>query len=233
MNRTGRYNATSSVEGAVDPRIIAAIAGGGLLLIVLATGVRVIREYERGVVLRLGRRGPVRSPGMRYILPLGIDRMTRVDLRSDPLEVPMHEVMTRDGVPVEVSVTVHLEVLNPLLAITRVVDYRRATSQLAHAALRDVVATTGLRDLLLDQETMRSALASFITVRIEPWGLAATAVDLEDVVLPEALQRAMARHTDDRSEHHSEVDLRGRGIAAPRDTEPAAVIDPATRRMRA
>ena len=180
----------------MDPGIIAAIAGGSCALIVLSTGLRIIKEYQRGVVLRFGRRGPLLEPGLRYILPLGIDRLTKVDLRSAPLEIPAHEVITHDGVPVHVSAAVHLQVLNPLLAVTRVLDYRQSTAQLVHAALRDVVGRTGLRELLLNQEAMRDALARFLDVRTEPWGIRVTSVDLEDVVLPEAMQRAMARQAD-------------------------------------
>jgi regulator of protease activity HflC (stomatin/prohibitin superfamily) len=180
----------------VEPGIIAAIAGGSCALIALSTGLRVIREYQRGVVLRLGRRGPLLEPGLRYILPLGIDRLTKVDLRSAPLEVPAHEVITHDGVPVRVSAAVHLQVLNPLLAVTRVVDYRASTAQIVHAALRDVVAGAGLRELLLNGEGVRDALARFVDTRTEPWGIRVTSVDVEEVVLPEAMQRAMARHAE-------------------------------------
>jgi regulator of protease activity HflC (stomatin/prohibitin superfamily) len=180
----------------LEPGIIAAIVGGSCALIALASGLRVIREYQRGVVLRLGRRGPLLDPGLRYILPLGIDRLTKVDLRSAPLQVPAHQVITHDGVPVRVSVAVHLQVLNPLLAVTRVVDYRVSTAQLIHAALRDVVAATGLRDLLLNGEAVRDALARFVDSRTEPWGIRVTTVDVEDVVLPEAMQRAMARQAE-------------------------------------
>jgi regulator of protease activity HflC (stomatin/prohibitin superfamily) len=184
----------------VEPAIIAAIAGGSCALIALASGLRVIREYQRGVVLRFGRRGPLLGPGLRYILPLGIDRLTKVDLRSAPLEVPAHEVITHDGVPVRVSAAVHLQVLNPLLAVTRVVDYRTSTAQIVHAALRDVVAATGLRELLLNGEATRDALSRFIDARTEPWGLRITSVDIEEVVLPEAMQRAMARQAEMRSQ---------------------------------
>jgi regulator of protease activity HflC (stomatin/prohibitin superfamily) len=182
----------------VEPGIIAAIVGGSCALIALASGLRVIREYQRGVVLRLGRRGPMLEPGLRYILPLGIDRLTKVDLRSAPLEVSAHEVITHDGVPVRVSAAVHLQVLNPLLAVTRVVDYHASTAQVVHAALRDVVAGAGLRELLLNGEAVREALARFVDARTEPWGIRVTAVDVEDVVLPEAMQRAMARQAEQR-----------------------------------
>jgi regulator of protease activity HflC (stomatin/prohibitin superfamily) len=184
----------------VEPAIIAAIAGGSCVLIAaLASGLRVIREYQRGVVLRFGRRGPLLEPGLRYVLPLGIDRLIKVDLRSAPLEVPAHEVITHDGVPVRVSAAVHLQVLNPLLAVTRVVDYRSSTTQIVHAALRDVVAATGLRELLLNGEATRDALSRFVDARTEPWGVRITSVDIEDVVLPEAMQRAMARQAELRS----------------------------------
>ena len=189
----------------MEPGIIAAIAvGGSCVLLVLASGLRIIREYQRGVVLRFGRRGPMLEPGLRYILPLGIDRLTKVDLRSAPLEVPAHEVITHDGVPVRVSAAVHLQVVNPLLAVTRIVDYRQSTAQLVHAALRDVVASTGLRELLLNQEAMRTALAHFVDARTEPWGIRITSVDLEDVVLPEAMQRAMARRAETRGDQPTE-----------------------------
>ncbi len=180
----------------MEPGVIAAIVGGSCALIVLASGLRVIREYQRGVVLRLGRRGPLLEPGLRYILPLGIDRLTKVDLRSSPLQVPPHDVITHDGVPVRVSVAVHLQVLNPLLAVTRVLDYRVSTAQIVHAALRDVVAGAGLRELLLSGEAVRDALSRFVDARTEPWGIRVTAVDIEEVILPEAMQRAMARQAE-------------------------------------
>jgi regulator of protease activity HflC (stomatin/prohibitin superfamily) len=208
----------------VDPGIIAAIAGGSCALIVLSTGLRIIKEYQRGVVLRFGRRGPLLEPGLRYILPLGIDRLTKVDLRSAPLEIPAHEVITHDGVPVHVSAAVHLQVLNPLLAVTRVLDYRQSTGQLVHAALRDVVGRTGLRELLLNQEAMREALARFLDVRTEPWGIRVTSVDLEDVVLPEAMQRAMARQADLRAAPPAERVLSKEAAEVARQLEATAGI---------
>jgi hypothetical protein len=180
----------------VEPAIIAAIAASSCALGVLASGFRVIREYQRGVVLRLGRRGPLLEPGLRYVLPLGVDRLTKVDLRSAPLEVAPHEVITHDGVPVRVSAAAHLQVLNPLLAVTRVLDYRASTAQVVHAALRDVVAGLGLRELLLNGDSTREALSRFLDGRTEPWGIRVTAVDIEDIVLPEAMQRAMARQAE-------------------------------------
>ncbi len=207
----------------MEPGIIAAIVGGSCALIALASGLRIIREYQRGVVLRLGRRGPLLEPGLRYILPLGVDRLTKVDLRSAPLEVPSHEVMTHDGVPVRVSAAVHLQVLNPLLAVTRVVDYRASTAQVVHAALRDVVAGTGLRELLLNGEAMRDSLSRFVDSRAEPWGIRITSVDIEEVVLPDAMQRAMARQAELRSPAAGRPQVEGGGEFA-RQLEATAAI---------
>ncbi len=188
----------------MDPASIAAVIVGSCALIALSSGLRVISEYERGVVLRFGRRGPLLEPGLRFILPFGIDRLVRVDLRSAVLPVPAHEVITRDGVPVRVGAVVHLQVLNPLLAVTRVIDYRRSTSQLVQTALREVIARLGLRELLLDQEHVRTELARFVESRAEPWGIRITSVDVREVKLPEAMERAMARHAEIRGEQQAE-----------------------------
>lgn len=210
----------------MDPGIIATIAGGAVVLVVAVFGLRVVREHERAVVLRLGRRGPVLAPGLHYVLPFGIDRLTRVDLRSRPLPVDAHEVITHDGVPVRVSTVAHLQVLNPLLAVTRVVDYRAAAGQLVHAALREVVAARGLREVLLDQADLRDALSRFVEARMEPWGVAVTAIDVDEVLLPEAMQRAMARYAELRGEQQPFAELPGRPVAA--ETQPAAGDDELT-----
>ena len=202
----------------MDPAIIATVVLGSVALVAVASGLRVIREYERGVVLRLGRRGPVLSPGLRAIFPFGIDRLLRVDLRATSVDITGHEVISRDGVPVRVSVTAQYQVLNPLLAVTRVVDYRAATTALVGAALRDVVSRSGLRDLLVDQDSVRAALTLFVDARSEPWGVRVTAVDVQGVELPDALRRAMARQaealgsgasaTDD--PHHADLETANR-----------------------
>ncbi len=212
------------VEGFVEPVIIAAIVGGSCVLVVLASGFRVIREYQRGVVLRLGRRGPLLGPGLRYILPLGIDRLTKVDLRSAPLDVPAHEVITHDGVPVRVSAAVHLQVLNPLLAVTRVVDFRASTALVVHAALRDVVAADRAARAAARRRRGARRPLRFVDARTEPWGIRVTAVDIADIVLPEAMQRAMARQAEMRARpaEHDEGD--GGGTEFARQLEATAAI---------
>jgi regulator of protease activity HflC (stomatin/prohibitin superfamily) len=180
----------------VDPAIIAAVALASCALVALATCLRVIAEYERGVVLRLGRRGPLLEPGLRLLLPLRIDRLIRVDLRSSVLQIPLAEVITRDGVPVRVAASAHLQVLNPLLAVTRVADYQLSTRELVQAAIRDVAARTDLRALLVDQAGVRDAIGRFVDPRAEPWGIRITAVDLRQLELPPAMQRAMERQAE-------------------------------------
>ncbi len=196
----------------MDPVIIAAVVVAACALVVLASGFRVIAEYQRGVVLRLGRRGPLLEPGLRFIVPFGVDRLIRVDLRSSLLEVPTQEVITHDGVPVRVSASVHLQVLNPVLAVTRVIDYRRSTTRLVQAALREVVGHTGLRGLLVEPETVRDGLGRFVDARTEPWGIRITEIDVRDVELPAAMQRAMeqqaeilGRHQTQRMEADAEI----------------------------
>ncbi|HEY7928274.1 MAG TPA: SPFH domain-containing protein [Candidatus Dormibacteraeota bacterium] len=188
----------------MDPVIIAAVVAAACALVVLASGIRVIAEYQRGVVLRLGRRGPLLEPGLRIILPFGIDRLIRVDLRSSLLEVPTQEVITHDGVPVQVSASVHLQVLNPILAVTRVIDYRRSTSRLVQAALREVVGHTGLRGLLVEPETVRDALGRFVDARTEPWGIRITEIDVREVELPAAMQRAMEQQAEILGRHQTQ-----------------------------
>jgi regulator of protease activity HflC (stomatin/prohibitin superfamily) len=205
----------------VGPVIIAAVVVPVCALVALASGLRVIAEYQRGVVLRLGRRGPLLEPGLRFVVPFGIDRLIRVDMRSSLLEVPTLEVITQDGVPVQVSASVHLQVLNPILAVTRVIDYRRSTSRLVQAALREVVGRTGLRGLLVEPDTAREALSSFVDARTEPWGIRITEIDVRDIELPAAMRRAMeqqaeavGRHQTQRMEADAEIATARRLAAA-------------------
>jgi regulator of protease activity HflC (stomatin/prohibitin superfamily) len=188
----------------VDAGIIAAIVAGACAVLVLGSGLRVIAEYQRGVVLRLGRRGPLLQPGLRFILPLGIDRLIRVDLRSTVLTVAPRDVFTGDGVPLRVAATVHMQVLNAVLAVTRVTDYRESTRQLVEAALRDVVGKSGLRTVLVDQEAIRAAMGRFIDPRAEPWGIGVTDVDVSDIELPEAMRQAMQTQAEVRGREQVE-----------------------------
>jgi regulator of protease activity HflC (stomatin/prohibitin superfamily) len=208
----------------VDPGIIAAIVAAVVVLVVLASGLRVIAEFQRGVVLRFGRRGPLLDPGLRFILPLGLDRLIRVDLRSSLLEVPALEVITSEGVPVQVSASVHLQVLNPILAVTRVIDYRRSTSRLVQASLREVVGHTTLRALLVEPEAVRDALGTFLDARTEPWGIRITEIDVRDIELPSAMQRAMQDQAEVVARHQTEQIQADAEIATARRLAAAAEV---------
>lgn len=191
-------------EGPLDPAVISAVAVSAVALVVLASGVRVIAEHQRGVVLRLGRRGPVLSPGLRYILPLRLDRLVRVDLRSTLLEVPAETLFTADGVPVTVGAAAQVEVLNALLAVTRVIDYRASAVQLVQSALRDAVGRLDLRTLLVNQATVRAEVGRFVDERSEPWGLRVTEVALRGVELPESMRRTMDQQAEIRGRQQTQ-----------------------------
>ena len=186
------------------PAIIAAVVVAALVIAVCVSGLHTVYEYERGVVLRLGRRGPLLSPGLHFILPFGIDRLIRVDLRSTVLRLPPHEVTTADGVPVSLTAAVHLQVVNPLLAVTRVVDHRASSVQVAHAAVLDVASRFNLRMLMTDQAMVRDELSRFVDERAAAWGVQVTAIDLKDIALPAALRRAMDQR----------IELQGRAALA-------------------
>ena len=187
------------------PAIIAAVVVAALAIGVCVSGLHTVYEYERGVVLRLGRRGPLLAPGLHLIIPFGIDRLIRVDLRSTVLRLPPHEVTTSDGVPVTLTAAVHLQVVNPLLAVTRVVDHRASSVQVAHAAVLDVASRFNLRALMTDQALVRDELSRFVDERAAAWGVQVTAIDLKDIALPAALRRAMDQR----------IELRGRGSLPP------------------
>jgi regulator of protease activity HflC (stomatin/prohibitin superfamily) len=208
----------------VDPVIIAAIVAPVVVLVVLASGLRVIAEFQRGVVLRFGRRGPLLDPGLRFILPFGIDKLLRVDVRSSLLEVPALEVITSEGVPLQVSASVHLQVLNPTLAVTRVIDYRRSTARLVQASLREVVGRTTLRALLVDPEAVRDALGTFVDARTEPWGIRITEIDVRDIELPAAMQKAMQDQAEVVARHQTEQIQADAEIATARRLAAAAEV---------
>lgn len=208
----------------MDPFVVAAVVLGACVLASVATGLRVIKEYERGVVLRLGRRGPLLRPGLRLLLPLGIDRLVRVDLRSRPLSIPPCDVFTSDGVPIRVSATAHVQVVNALLALTRVADHRQSAVPVVQAALRDAIGRVGLRDVLINQDALRDAVGRFVDARTEPWGLRVSDVDLGDVELPMAMRRAMERQAELRGGDRAETLEAQPGLAATRRLTAAAAM---------
>ncbi|MDR5683243.1 MAG: slipin family protein [Armatimonadota bacterium] len=166
--------------------------------------IRIVREYERGVIFRLGRLVGAKGPGLFILWPV-IDRMIKVDLRIVTLDVPRQEMMTRDNVPVTVDAVVYFRVVNPEDAIVRVEDFVRATSLYAQTTLRSVIGQHELDDLLARREKVNQQLQQTIDEATDPWGIKVTAVEVKDVALPEGMKRAMARQAETERERRAKI----------------------------
>ncbi len=174
------------------------------VLMILAAVVKVVREYERGVVFRLGRLMGPRGPGLILLVPF-IERMQRIDLRTVTLDVPPQEVITRDNVTVRVSAVAYFRVVDPNAAIVNVTDYNRATSQIAQTTLRSVLGQSSLDDLLSEREKINERLQQIIDEQTEPWGVKVSIVEVKDVELPQSMQRAMARQAEAERDKRAKV----------------------------
>ncbi|MCL6440240.1 MAG: slipin family protein [Thermoleophilum sp.] len=180
------------------------IALAVVALILIGSAVRVLREYERGVVFRLGRLVGARGPGLVLLVPI-IDRMVSVDLRTVTLNVPPQEVITRDNVPVSVNAVCYFRVVDPVNAIVQVEAYREATSQIAQTTLRAVVGRAELDELLSQRERLNAELQRIIDEQTEPWGVKVTTVEIKDVEIPKNMQRAMARQAEAERERRAKI----------------------------
>jgi regulator of protease activity HflC (stomatin/prohibitin superfamily) len=174
------------------------------VLIVLGMAVRVLREYERGVVFRLGRLIATKGPGLILLIPL-IDRMERVDLRTVTLNIPPQEVITRDNVPSSVNAVAYFRVVDANRSIVEVENFLLATSQIAQTALRSVLGKAELDQLLSERERLNEELQKIIDESTEPWGVKVTAVEIKDVEIPEQMQRAMARQAEAERERRAKI----------------------------
>ncbi|GIH81504.1 slipin family protein [Planobispora longispora] len=183
--------------------VVAAVAAVAVLVVPMAA-VRVLREYERGVVFRLGRLRAPLQPGLRPVLP-GLDRMVRVDLRVVTLTIPPQEVITRDNVPARVNAVVMFRIVNPILSVTAVENHAVATSQIAQTTLRSVVGRADLDTLLAHRADLNEDLTRSIDAQTAPWGVQVQVVEIKDVEIPEAMQRAMAREAEAERERRAKV----------------------------
>src|ERR1700755_2693200 len=165
------------------------------ILIFLGSAVRVLREYERGVIFRLGRLIAQKGPGLIILIPV-IDRMVRVDLRTVTLHIPPQEVITRDNGPSRVNAVASFRVIDPNKAIVEVENFLLATSQISQTALRSVLGKAEFDQLLSERERLNEELQKIIDESTEPWGVKVTAVEIKDVEIPEQMQRAMARQAE-------------------------------------
>ena len=174
------------------------------LLIVFFAAVKVVREYERGVVFRLGRLVGPRGPGLILLVPF-IERMQKVDLRTVTMDIPAQEVITKDNVTVRVNAVAYFRVLDPNAAVVNIADYVRATSQIAQTTLRSVLGQSTLDDLLTERETINIRLQQIIDEQTEPWGIKVSVVEVKDVELPQSMQRAMARQAEAEREKRAKI----------------------------
>jgi regulator of protease activity HflC (stomatin/prohibitin superfamily) len=176
-----------------------------LVLVVAASTIRIAKEYERGVVFRLGRLIELRGPGLFLILPFGVDRLTKVDLRVITLEVPPQEVITSDNVTVKVSAVIFFQVLDARAAITRVFNFVMATSQIAQTTLRAVLGQSTLDELLSSRDKINQTLQAIIDKQTEPWGVKVAAVEVKDAELAPTMVRALARQAEAEREKRAKI----------------------------
>jgi regulator of protease activity HflC (stomatin/prohibitin superfamily) len=174
------------------------------LLIVLSAAIKVVKEYERGVVFRLGRLVGPRGPGLILLIPF-IERMVKVDLRTVTMDVPSQEVITRDNVTVRVNAVAYFRVTDPNAAVVNVADYIRATSQISQTTLRSVLGQSSLDELLSEREQINQQLQQIIDDQTEPWGIKVSVVEVKDVELPQSMQRAMARQAEAEREKRAKI----------------------------
>jgi regulator of protease activity HflC (stomatin/prohibitin superfamily) len=186
------------------------MAGAGLLVIIiigifiLANAIRILREYERGVIFRLGRLIGAKGPGLILLIPI-VDRMVRVSLRVVTMDVPSQDVITRDNVSVKVNAVVYFRVMDVNKAIVEVVDYLYATSMIAQTTLRSVLGQVELDDLLTNRDKINQQLQHIIDEQTEPWGIKVSVVEVKNVDLPEEMRRAIARQAEAERERRAKV----------------------------
>ncbi len=180
------------------------IAVLALAAVLVPLSVRIIKEYQRGVIFRLGRLVGAPGPGLFFLVPLA-ETMTKVDLRIATIDVPAQEAITRDNVTIKVNAVVYFRILDPEAAIVKVADFTRATREIAQTTLRSVLGQSELDDLVTARDQLNQQLQQIITERTEPWGIKVTAVEIDDVELPESMQRAMARQAEAERERRAKV----------------------------
>jgi regulator of protease activity HflC (stomatin/prohibitin superfamily) len=203
-------------------------------LIAVGASVRILREYERGVIFRLGRLIAQKGPGLILLIPF-IDRMVKVDLRTVTLNIPPQEVITRDNVPAGVNAVAYFRVIDPRKAITEVENYLLATSQISQTALRSVLGKAEFDQLLSERERLNEELQTIIDESTEPWGVKVTAVEIKDVEIPEQMQRAIARQAEAERERRAKIiNSEGEFQAAQKLTDAADIIstNPASLQLR-
>jgi regulator of protease activity HflC (stomatin/prohibitin superfamily) len=175
------------------------------VIFLVASAVRIVNEYERGVIFSLGRlKGPAKGPGLFFLVPIR-DKMIKVDLRTVTMDVPPQDVITRDNVPARVNAVVYFRVMDPNRSVVEVENYVLATSQISQTTLRSVLGQKDLDDLLTNREAINEELQVIVDEHTEPWGVKVSAVEVKDVEIPQQMQRAMARQAESERERRAKI----------------------------
>jgi regulator of protease activity HflC (stomatin/prohibitin superfamily) len=191
---------------------------------ILTSAIKILKEYERGVVFRLGRIIPIRGPGLVLIWPI-IDKLVRVSLRTITMDVPPQDIITRDNITVKVNAVIYFRVIDPIKAITDVEDFYYATSQMSQTTLRSVLGQSQLDDLLSKRDELNAELQKVIDFQTEPWGIKVSTVEVKNVDLPVEMQRVIARQAEAERERRAKIiHAEGEFQAAQKLSEAAAVI---------
>ena len=186
------------------PQLIGLAVVAILLFMLASASIKIVQEYERGVIFRLGRLVGARGPGLFFIIP-GVEAMRKVDLRIVTLEVPAQEAITRDNVTVKVNAVVYFRVVNPEDAVVKVLDFIRATSLIAQTTLRSILGQSDLDHLLSERDKINAELAMVIDQQTDAWGVKVSSVEVRDVELPQSMQRAMARQAEAEREKRAKI----------------------------
>jgi regulator of protease activity HflC (stomatin/prohibitin superfamily) len=214
--------------------VVALVCLAVAAVVLAGVSVRVLREYERGVVFRLGRVTNQRGPGLIFLLP-GIDRMVRVSLRTVTLQIPAQEIITRDNVPARVTAVAYYRIIDSTRSVIEIENVRSATSQIAQTTLRSVLGKAELDSLLSERERLNEHLQQIIDDQTEPWGVKVTTVEIKDVEIPQRMQHAMARQAEAERERRAKIiNAEGEFQAAARLNDAADVIslNPVTIQLR-
>jgi regulator of protease activity HflC (stomatin/prohibitin superfamily) len=186
----------------MDPIVIGVIVVAAFILILMS--IKIVKEYERGVVFRLGRLVGAKGPGLFFIIPF-VDSMQRVDLRVVTMDVPSQEVITRDNVTVRVNAVVYFRVVDPEASVVKVLDHIRATSQISQTTLRNVLGQSELDELLAEREKFNQMLQKIIDEHTDPWGVKVSTVEIKEVELPEQMRRMMAAQAEAEREKRAKI----------------------------
>src|ERR1051325_4725615 len=210
-------------------QVVTRLGVGVVVIVIIAAfilpqALRILREYERGVIFRLGKLQGAKGPGLIFLFPI-VDRMVKMDLRVVTIDVPKQEIMTKDNVPATVDAVVYFRVVDPNAAVVKVENFWKATSLIAQTTLRSVLGQSPLDDLLSQREIVNQKLQEIIDRQTEPWGVKVTAVEVKEVSLPEGMNRAMAKQAEAERERRAKiVNAEGEFQAAEKMVQAAALI---------